>query len=152
MNPHDHINVLQDHKDTIYTYLETQWVMEASPVISWERSIRSSGNALPIHIGLPGPTKLTSLIKFAQMSGIGASMRVLTRQAGNIFALAGQAAPDRIISELSEAMAHDPDCLIKKMHFYSFGGFTKTAKWIAAVEQGDFEMRGSAADGFELNA
>merc|ERR1712224_11855 len=111
------------------TYLETQWVLEAEPVIMWEKAIREQGNKLPIHIGLPGPCTLTSLIKFAKMSGIGASMRVLTRQAGNLMALASQTAPDQIISDLASQMSADPDCLIKKMHFYSFGGLSKTAKW-----------------------
>ena len=48
-------------------------------------------------------------------------------------------------------MATDPDCLLRKMHFYSFGGLGKTAKWARAVEEGRFEMNSEApGDGFRL--
>lgn len=141
-----------ENQDKVQVYLETQWCMEAQAVIQWEAQIRSEGNALPIHIGLPGPCGLTQLIKFAHMSGIGASMRVLTRQAGSLMALASSTAPDTIITELAMHMAAEPECLIQKMHFYSFGGFVKTAKWATAVEQGNFKLNtaGSGPPGFSL--
>lgn len=145
----------KENANDVQVYLETQWCMEAQPVIEWEHSIRMAGNTLPIHIGLPGPCSFTSLLKFAKMSGIGASMRVLTRQAGNLLALASQTEPDQIVAELASRMASDPDCLLQKMHFYSFGGLTKTARWAYAVKDGQFEVNsqtGLASEGFKLNS
>ena len=67
----------------------------------WQ-AIRERGNRLPIHIGLPGPCGLTSLTKFAIMSGIGPSIRVLTRQA-RILSVTPTLTPN--FPELSAGMA-----------------------------------------------
>ena len=68
----------------IETYIETQFCFDAGAILKWEKSIRAAGNVLPIHIGVPGLASLKTLLKFAQISGIGPSMRVLTRQTRNI--------------------------------------------------------------------
>ena len=68
-------------------YLETQFFFEAEPIIAWERKTTMEGNRLPVRLGIAGPTSIKGLIKFAAMSGVGASARVLTRQSANIFAL-----------------------------------------------------------------
>ena len=62
--------------------LVTQFMFEAEPLFAWERMIRAQGNDLPIHIGVPGPATLKSLLGYARLCGVGNSMRVLTQQAG----------------------------------------------------------------------
>ena len=54
-------------------YITTQFCFEVPSIITWEKNIRRDGNKLPIHIGIPGPATLNTLIKFATMSGIGPS-------------------------------------------------------------------------------
>ena len=65
-------------------YITTQFCFEVPSIMTWEKNIRRDGNKLPIHIGIPGPATLNTLIKFATMSGIGPSIRVLTRQTKNL--------------------------------------------------------------------
>lgn len=120
----------------IEAYIATQFCFEVDPIISWERKLRQDGNKLPIHIGLPGLATLKTLLKFAKMSGIGPSMRVLTRQSKNLAKLILVQEPDKIISELACARAQDPNSLISKVHFYPFGGLAKTTTWVNRVLAG----------------
>ena len=131
--------------------LVTQFMFEADPLLAWERVIRAYGNHLPIHVGVPGPATLKSLLNYARLCGVGNSMHVLTRQAGNLFKLASLSYPDALIAALARHRAGDPDCRIERLHFYPFGGLARTARWIEAIRSGAFAMhedgRGFTVDG-----
>jgi methylenetetrahydrofolate reductase (NADPH) len=120
--------------------LVTQFMFEADPLLAWERLIRAHGNHLPIHVGVPGPATLKSLLNYGRLCGVGNSMRVLTRQAGNLFKLASLSYPDALIAALARHRAGDPDCRIEQLHFYPFGGLARTARWIEAIRSGAFTM------------
>jgi methylenetetrahydrofolate reductase (NADPH) len=115
----------------------TQFAFKAKPIIQWEKRIRPF-NELPICIGLAGPAKLKNLIHFAKISGIGSSIRALTGNPLNYFRLATTSTPAPIMTELAQSIEQDPDSLIKSFHFYSFGGFKRTASWLEAVKNGRF--------------
>ena len=117
-------------------YIETQFCFDAAAIVAWDRTIRGWGNRLPIHLGVPGLATLKTLLKFAQSSGVGPSIRVLTRQARNLARLMLVQAPDRLLVELAAYKAADPECGIEKLHFYPFGGLAKTAEWANAVAAG----------------
>ncbi|MEL6197973.1 MAG: methylenetetrahydrofolate reductase, partial [Pseudomonadota bacterium] len=59
--------------------IATQFCFEAGPVIAWADRLAAAGVRLPIHIGVAGPAKLQTLIKFAMACGVGPSLRVLQR-------------------------------------------------------------------------
>ena len=63
-------------KEGLSLYMETQFCFDAETVLAWERKIRADGNKLPIRIGIPGPATIKTLFRFAQISGIGPSMRL----------------------------------------------------------------------------
>jgi methylenetetrahydrofolate reductase (NADPH) len=71
-------------RDGLNMYIETQFCFEAQIVLDWERAVRAAGNALPIRIGIPGPATIKTLFRFAQISGIGPSMRFISKQARNV--------------------------------------------------------------------
>gem|GEM_PF-42629 len=119
----------------------TQFCFEAAPIINWDRAMREAGNRLPIRIGVPGPATFTTLLKYAQMAGIGPSMRFLTRQTRNVAKLMTVAAPDKLVHDLANYWATDPDCGIQNCHFYPLGGLKKTAGWINGVRDGAFTLR-----------
>ena len=54
--------------------IATQFCFEAAPVIAWANRLAAEGITLPIHIGVAGPAKLQTLIKFAISCGVGASL------------------------------------------------------------------------------
>ena len=114
-------------------YITTQFCFEVPSIMTWEKNIRRDGNKLPIHIGIPGPANLNTLIKFATISGIGPSIRVLTRQTKNLTKLVFTQDPFYIIEGIAFAKLQDPNCLVEQFHFYPFGGLNKTAAWIKRI-------------------
>jgi len=130
--------------------LVTQFMFEAAPLLAWERMIRAQGSHLPIHVGVPGPATLKSLLSYARLCGVGNSMRVLTRQAGNLLKLASLSYPDALIAALARHPAGDPGCRIERLHFYPFGGLARTARWIGAIRAGAFTLHDDAT-GFTVD-
>ncbi len=132
-------------------HIVSQFCFDAGPIIAWDKAIRAAGNGLPIHVGIPGPAKLRTLLSFARSCGIGPSMRMLTRQTSRIAKLLTVTAPDRMVTALAAYRAEDPDCGIVKAHVYSLGGLARTTAWADAVADGAFTMAddgvGFAVDG-----
>ena len=121
-------------------YIETQFCFEADIVLDWERRVRAAGNALQIRIGIPGPANIKTLFRFAQISGIGPSMRFVAKQAKNVAKLMTVQSPHLLIAGLAEGMAADEDCLIRHFHFYPFGGFARTAAYAGAIAEGRIDL------------
>ncbi|MDT8397540.1 MAG: methylenetetrahydrofolate reductase [Pseudomonadales bacterium] len=130
-------------------YITTQFCFEAEPIIAWDRRIREEGNELPIHIGIPGLATIKTLLNHARACGIGASMRVITRQAANITKLMTTRMPDKLVRELAAYQASHPDCGITQCHLYPLGGLKKSAAWLYAVQDGLFTP--NPRDGFKLD-
>jgi methylenetetrahydrofolate reductase (NADPH) len=120
--------------------LVTQFMFEAEPLLAWERMIRAQGNHLPVHVGVPGPATVRSLLNYARLCGVGNSIRVVTRQGGNLFKLASLSYPDALITALAWQRASDPHSRIERLHFYPFGGLARTARWIEAIRAGAFTL------------
>jgi len=127
-------------RDGLDIYIETQFCFEADLVLAWEKRIRAMGNRLPIHVGVPGPATIKTLFRFAQISGIGPSMRFISKQARNVTKLMTVQSPHLLLAGLARGMAADPDCLIAHFHFYPFGGFAKTAAYADAVAHGQIRL------------
>ena len=134
-------------RDGLNLYIETQFCFEADIVLAWEKSIREAGNNLPIRVGIPGPATIKTLFRFAQVSGIGPSMRFIAKQAKNVAKLMTVQSPHLLLDGLAEGMAADSDCMIKHFHFYPFGGFAKTAAYAQAIADG--QIRTLPKGGFE---
>ena len=118
--------------------LATQFCFESKPVIEWANALAEAGVDIPIHIGIAGPAKLQTLIKFSIACGVGASLRVLQRRAKDVTKLLLPFNPDEIIAELAAHRAKNPSFNIEKVHFFPLGGIKTNANW--AIENG-----GSAA-------
>ncbi|MFN3936116.1 MAG: methylenetetrahydrofolate reductase [Gemmobacter sp.] len=109
----------------------TQFAFEAAPVIAWADRLAAEGVDLPIHIGVAGPAKLQTLLKFAIACGVGPSLRVLERRARDVTKLLVPFAPDQILSELAAHKAAHPGFGIEAVHFFPLGGIRATADWLA---------------------
>jgi methylenetetrahydrofolate reductase (NADPH) len=127
-------------REGLEMYIETQFCFEAPIVLEWEKTVRAAGNELPIRIGIPGPATIKTLFRFAQISGIGPSMRFISKQARNVAKLMTVQSPHLLLSDLAQGMADDPDCLIEHFHFYPFGGFAKTAIYANAIASGSIQL------------
>src|SRR6056297_4236845 len=50
--------------------LATRFAFDADPIIKWVDDLSAAGVTLPVHIGIAGPAKLQTLIKFAIACGV----------------------------------------------------------------------------------
>ncbi|WP_299551154.1 methylenetetrahydrofolate reductase [uncultured Tateyamaria sp.] len=114
--------------------IATQFAFEAGPIIKWADSLGAAGVDLPIHIGIAGPAKLQTMIKFAIACGVGPSLRVLQRRAKDVTKLLLPFEPNEVVSELASHKAANPGFNITHVHFFPLGGIKANANW--AIENG----------------
>jgi methylenetetrahydrofolate reductase (NADPH) len=110
--------------------MATQFCFEAEPVIAWADRLAAEGIRLPIHIGIAGPAKLQTMIKFAVACGVGPSLRVLQRRAKDVTKLVLPFEPDEILTALATHKAAHPGFGIAQVHFFPLGGIQTTADWV----------------------
>lgn len=109
--------------------IATQFVFDAQPVIDWAARLRAEGVTLPIHVGVAGPAKLQTLIKYALACGVGPSVRVLQKRAADVTRLMMPFTPDEVLAGLAEHKAANPDFQVERVHFFPLGGIDKTAEY-----------------------
>jgi methylenetetrahydrofolate reductase (NADPH) len=109
--------------------LATQFAFEAKPIIAWADSLKEAGVDLPIHIGIAGPAKLQTLIKFAIACGVGPSLKVLQKRAMDVSKLLLPYEPTDVLAELAAHKAANPDFNITHVHFFPLGGIKTNANW-----------------------
>ena len=114
--------------------IATQFCFDADVVKKWADSIKANGIDIPIHIGIAGPAKLQTLLKFSIECGIGASMKILTNRAKDLTKLLLPYKPTQILNELAAYKSENPELNIEQVHFFPLGGIKKTADWVAEVQ------------------
>jgi len=114
--------------------LATQFAFEAAPIIHWANRLKEAGIELPIHIGIAGPAKLQTLIKFAIACGVGPSLKVLQKRAMDVSKLLLPYEPTEVLNDLARHKAQTPDSNITQVHFFPLGGIKANANW--AIENG----------------
>lgn len=119
--------------------LATQFAFEAGPIIDWVDAIGAAGIDLPVHIGIAGPAKLQTLIKFAIACGVGPSLKVLQKRAMDVTKLLLPYEPNDVISELAAHKAANPEFGIEQVHFFPLGGIKTNANW--AINNGGENTR-----------
>jgi methylenetetrahydrofolate reductase (NADPH) len=110
--------------------IATQFCFDAEVVKKWTDDIKEKGIDIPIHIGIAGPAKLQTLLKFSIECGIGASMKVLTKRAKDLTKLLLPYRPTQILNELAEYKSKDPELNIEQVHFFPIGGIKQTVDWL----------------------
>ena len=108
----------------------TQFAFDAKSIIRWAERIAEAGVTLPIHLGVAGPTKLQTLIKFAISCGVGASLSVLQRRAMDLSKLLVPYEPDEFLTEIADYKATHPQSLIEQIHVFPLGGVRASADWV----------------------
>ena len=110
--------------------LTTQFCFDSKPVIKWADELNKNGINIPIHIGVAGPAKLQTLIKFSIACGVGASLKVLHKRAKDIKKLLLPFEPNEFLETLALHKKNNPDFNITNIHFFPLGGIKTTSNWI----------------------
>ncbi len=103
-------------------FVMTQWSLDVATVRAWLDRIESF-NRLPIYLGIPGPTSPATLLKFAKLCGVRASLLGLRHQSARLGQLLTVQTPDYLIDGLSDRIDH--------FHIYTFGGVQRSRDWLA---------------------
>ncbi|MCB2129851.1 MAG: methylenetetrahydrofolate reductase [Rhodobacteraceae bacterium] len=114
--------------------MATQFCFDAKPVIKWVERLQAEGIDMPVHIGVAGPAKLQTLIKFAIACGVGPSLKVLQKRAMDVTKLLLPYEPNDVVAELAAHKAANPGFGIESVHFFPLGGIKTNATW--AIENG----------------
>lgn len=109
-------------------YIVTQFCFDAAPIEAYLARLAADFPDVPVHIGLAGPAKVSTLLKYATACGVGASLRALSRRL-SLGKLLTEAGPEPVITAL--ARNTDVSRRIARLHFFTFGGIARTALWAA---------------------
>jgi len=98
-------------------YIVTQWLLEPQPIIDF-----ISKQSIPVHVGVTGPMKITSLIKFANIVGAKNSINFLKSNFSRAIDLLKPKDPSDLIGKVKK--------FSENFHIYTFGGLKETNKWL----------------------
>jgi len=98
-------------------YIVTQWLLDSQSIAKF-----ISKQTLPVHVGITGPLKISSLLKFASIVGAKNSLNFLKSNATKAVDLLRPKDPNDLIENLNK--------LTENFHIYTFGGLKETNKWL----------------------
>ena len=98
-------------------YIVTQWLLDPQPIIDF-----ISKQTVPVHVGITGPLKITSLIKFANIVGAKNSLNFLKSNFSKALDLMKPRDPNELIGKVKKYS--------ENFHIYTFGGLKETNKWL----------------------
>lgn len=109
--------------------ITTQFAFDAESVTRWAERIAAMGITLPVHVGIAGPAKLQTLIKYAISCGVGPSLKVLQKRALDVTRLLVPYEPTDLVAQLERYRASHPDSLIRQAHVFPLGGIEPAVDW-----------------------
>ncbi len=98
-------------------YIVTQWLLDVGPIAKF-----ISKQTLPVHVGITGPLKISSLLKFANIVGAKNSINFLKSNVTKAVDLLKPKDPKDMIERLKTST--------ENFHIYTFGGLKETNKWL----------------------
>ena len=98
-------------------YIVTQWLLDSQPIIDF-----ISKQSVPVHVGITGPLKISSLIKFANIVGAKNSINFLKSNFNKTLDLLKPRDPNDLIRKIKNYTTN--------FHIYTFGGLKETNKWL----------------------
>jgi methylenetetrahydrofolate reductase (NADPH) len=119
----------------------TQFCFKAEPIVEWLKRLRTHGIDTRVRMGLAGPAGILTLTRYAIHCGIGNSLHALNEHP-SFAKLLTENGPESIIRGIAQGIAATADpgdsalpLGIAGLHFYVFGGFSKTLDWIHAHQE-----------------
>jgi methylenetetrahydrofolate reductase (NADPH) len=106
-----------------------QFCFESAPIIASARQLRAEGIQVPLRVGVAGPASRASLLKYAMICGVGASVRALKERPG-ARSLFNSESPERLLREVAHAQAEEPSLGIHRVHFFTFASVASTAQFV----------------------
>ena len=109
--------------------LVSQFCFESAPIIASARQLRAEGIQVPLRVGVAGPASRASLLKYAMICGVGASIRAL-KERPDARSLLSSETPERLLREVAHAQDENPDLGMHRVHFFTFASVSATAQFV----------------------
>jgi methylenetetrahydrofolate reductase (NADPH) len=106
-----------------------QFCFESAPIIASARHLRAEGIQVPLRVGVAGPASRASLLKYAMICGVGASVRALKERPGTR-SLINNETPERLLRDVAHAQAEEPRLGIHRAHFFTFASLASTVQFV----------------------
>ncbi len=110
--------------------LVTQFGFDPEQFINWAEALSENGIDLPVHLGVAGPAKITTLIKYAALCGVGNSISFLKKRASVLTTLITTHSPEAMVGPVEAYLMSADKTAIRGIHAFPFGGVRKTADWL----------------------
>jgi methylenetetrahydrofolate reductase (NADPH) len=111
-------------------YVVTQFSFAPSRVVDYCARLARSAPALPVYVGLAGPTSPIALLRFAQRCGVSASLRALRAQGLDAVRLVTHTDPADQLASVARYCAAHAACNVVGIHLFTFGGVDASAEWM----------------------
>ena len=102
--------------------------------MEWLEVLESEQINLPISLGLAGPTKLQTLIKYAIMCGVGPSISVLKKRAKDLTKLLLPFEPTEMVDALNSNKKNKLFKNVHSLHFFPLGGIEASAAFARNID------------------
>ncbi|MBR7653399.1 methylenetetrahydrofolate reductase [Brucella oryzae] len=109
--------------------ITTQFGFDTAAAVRWIKKLRDEGIEAPVRIGVPGPSDIGKLLRFAKQFGVVTSVALARRYGLSLTNLARKAVADRYWTDLSENLAGQQFGDVR-FHLYPFGGMLEGVRWM----------------------
>ena len=114
----------------IGAFIVTQFSFAPTRVVEYCNELARSLPAVPVYVGMAGPTSAATLLRFAQRCGVSASLRALQAQGMGAVRMFTHTDPAEQLTAVAHYCVQHAGCNVVGAHLFSFGNATKTAEWI----------------------
>jgi methylenetetrahydrofolate reductase (NADPH) len=115
----------------------TQFGFDAERFIAWADGLSEHGVDLPVHLGVAGPAKITTLLKYAAVCGVGNSLGFLKKRSTQLATLATGHSPESVVGPVEQHFREHPESPLAQIHVFPFGGIKNASNWL--VDRGSWK-------------
>ena len=117
-------------------YVVTQFSFAPARVVEYCSELARTAPAIPVYVGIAGPTDPAALARYAQRCGVSASLRALRNLGTGIARLVTHTDPGEHVLAVARYAAGRASSNVVGIHVYSFGGAVRTAAWMRSLISG----------------
>jgi methylenetetrahydrofolate reductase (NADPH) len=128
-------------------WIVTQFAFSAAPVIDWYERMSAEGVEMPLRIGLPGPARIQTLVRYAAQCGVAASARMLMRRPDAVSRLFNRWSPVEMLESLAFGLDARRGMPVEGVHVFPFGGLQRSIEFFDAFRHHAAAMQRTAATG-----
>jgi len=122
----------------------TQFSFVPARIVEFCAALARAAPAVPVYVGIAGPTDPAALLRYAQRCGVSASLRALRNLGVGVVRVVSHTDPREQLLALAHYCESHDACNVVGAHFFSFGGFLRTARWMNGTIAAATALAGAA--------